>query len=239
MRFKEFYLTETPVAYDDETRSKVGFHDEESNTIWGHAPDKNAKVAEVEQWVSESIRKGILKSEGNHLGTGASRTCLYNNGKTAFKFNHNISRYGNQTAKEVSFYKKYGSKFSDVLVKILDYGKNWQIVEYAKPYTPGKFLDSTGCAYWQFSDFCNDIDQDEMLDMYKANKKNVSQAIKGVAKGKREASYLQVARSPILCRMIEFCLVSGSQYSDLHSGNIGFRGTDPIIIDFGLSKENS
>lgn len=235
MRFKQYYLLETPVAYDDETRAKIGKLDPESETIWGKAPSKNATNQEVQQWVNKAIKANIL--ENNVLGSGASRYCMYNTGKTVFKYNNSSKEFGNQIVEEMKIYREFGSKFSDVLVKIYDSGKNWQIAEAAiisKEFDRNKFQSSTGCSWTEFNSFCSNISQEYLEASYKEHHDNMHDAIISVGND-TDIPVSNLAKSKILQRMLEFCILSGSYFGDLHMHNIGFRGNNPIIIDFGFT----
>ena len=65
-------ITETPIAYDDETSKLIDKIEKKSMTYWGNAPPEKASVKEVLEWVDWAKKNKILGDEVRHfVGNGA------------------------------------------------------------------------------------------------------------------------------------------------------------------------
>lgn len=148
LTFKEHYLSEAPIMYDDNDKSQVrGRYDKDSGTFWDYGPDEDATVDEIATFVSRAMNNGTLPKE-QPIGNGSCRTVVANDRKTIFKYTYNPdAKYGEQTAQENSTYEKYGKKFLDVVPKMYNHGKHWSIQEFVGKFTEEKFLESTGVDY--------------------------------------------------------------------------------------------
>lgn len=227
MRFKDFYLTETPIAYDDETDKKVGKMHISSKTKWGFPPSVDASVKEVEEWVKEKIKMNILKDD--FLGTGSSRKAVFNDGKTIFKFNYGSQPWGNQTTYEVGVYEKYKNTYGDILAKILKSGKNWYIQEAAKFVDYDTFKKLTGVDAIVWLVFIKKVykkrtDLKEVLDQFKTKK--FSNDI-----------YKRISTSDVLVKIAKFCYTSKIDIGDLITSNLGMINNKLVIIDYGFSNK--
>ena len=237
-------INEAPIAYDDETSSLIGKTDKASKTKWTEAPPIKATIDEIIEWVIQAQKKGFISKD--ILGQGASRMCKMNDGKSVFKFNYdpNDKEFGNQTAYEVKFFKKWGSKFSDVLVQIYKSGDNWQIAEAVKPCTRAKFEDLTNIK-WDIFRFLTKIDRTKLKSMYK-KAGSIESLLYEIAKiaplafidRLSEKDYLKdFIKSKDIKRIIQCACETGLSLLDLHDGNLGFRGNNLVILDYGFDEK--
>ena len=247
MRFKDVYLFETPIAYDDETEAKVGTIDKETNTKWEKAPDANLTIPQLNNWFKEAVNRGILKDE--QLGKGATKICRFNeNLKTVFKYNHNLERYGNQIANEINAYKKYHSKFQSILPKFYKWGKHWVIQEYVKDVkgNPSEFQKVTGLPYVVWSDASYELYsfQQDFDNIPTKQVKSIREEIeKFVNRNYEKGSYDEKVISRILANknlyeIIEFCFKTKVSLNDMHQGNLGISPDKKVkVIDFGVRSD--
>lgn len=234
MRFKRFYLSETPAAYDDETTKKIGKRDDVTGTIWGEWPDEDASVAQVAKWVYDSIDNDILKDQ--FLGSGASRKVEFNDGKTVFKYNHDVEKFGNQTKVENEIYKKWGVKYKKFLPKIFKSGDNWQIIEFIDcKFTPEKFEKATGISFESWDRFTHLLNFRKLKDLYKENDNSVEKALNTVP-----AEIVKVIlSSKVIMEILDMCMITGINYFDFHKFNLGFKDGNLVIIDYGFGHNTS
>jgi len=244
-------ITEAPIAYDDETYSKIGKMDTKTKTKWGLAPNEYATMAEVKLWVKNSIKSNYLKPE--ILGSGVSKIVKINDDDTVFKFNYENKENGNQIIDENNIYKKFGKSFSDVIPKTYKSGNNWQIIEKIVPFNSSKaaaFKKDIGISiseWWPIGagaiNYLNAINVKKTEADIKYSLKNVESIVKKdktLNAKKLNAKVIKIftrmSESQKACRIFLFCLKSGADANDFHSENIGFRGDKVVVLDYGYKN---
>jgi hypothetical protein len=241
MRFKELYLMETPIAYDDETSEKVGTIDSISKTKWGKAPSPKIGLYDLKYWVNNAIHENILTDIT--LGTGATKICKFNEDeKTVFKYNWNLSSYGNQIAKEVKIYKKYSSKYESILPKFYKWGDHWLIQEYVEPlkYNESVFKKVTGIDWNEWDSYCSVFHLAQLSwNEFHHPKDTILSTIKSQMKNASESLIIKINKilnNKNLYKIIEFCFKTKVSINDMHEGNLAFTKNRKTIkiIDFGI-----
>ena len=250
-------ITETPIAFDDETESRIGKTDLKTNTAWGKVPSPKATAKEIMVWVQWAEDNGILKKKSTINNSGASRIVAFNDDKTVFKYNNGSNDYSNQTAVENKIYKKFGEKYAHLLPKIYKFGTNWQVVEKIDTkWNPADFKSKVGVPYQAWQTFIGDISTNWFLPFFIEAGKSAKKTLILLQDKKVWDKYYQsgnykfdddeikplincmklLAVCPKMCEIMEMCIDSGIDWSDLHDGNFGFRGNDLIIIDWGYTN---
>lgn len=231
-------ITETPIAYDDETRAKIGSRDLKTKTVWGKTPPVNANEYEIEEWIKNCQKKGILKQD-SYINAGSSRAIDFNDGKTVFKYNivHGFD-FGNQTDTENKIYKKFGSKWQHLLPTIYKSGINWQVVESVDcKFTNAKFKKATGVKWEDWEMFIDEIWVESLTENFIKAKKSAKKALVDLNKKLDDEYYgflIRISESPALCEMIEMCFDTGINWADFHDQNLGFKNGNLIIVDWGF-----
>lgn len=230
MRFKTFYMLETPVAYDDETTKKIGTMDMKSNTIWGKMPPKKATPLYIKTWVSDAIDDNILSDE--IVGTGVSRRVKFNDGKkTVFKYS-NSRDPAEQTKIENEIYEKYGDEYSRFLPKIYASGDNWQVIEFINKMTPEAFKKITGLSILEWMEFYKKISLNRLKEYYNKNIVNTLDILLdsySISEGLIE----KLKSSNVLCDLLDMCIKTGIDYTDFHIDNFGLRDNKLVVLDYG------
>lgn len=248
MSFREYLsnkLYETPIAYDDETDNlaSVGAFHSDSNTKWTKTPPENASIEEVAAWVK--LKESKNEIEYMDLGKGASKTAKMNDGKTVFKWNHDVTEHGDQIGREVEVYKKYYNKFKNVLPKFYKIGKNWLIQEFVQPvsvtnnYEVSEFKKITGV---DFSEFYGGYGLIKTLVLVKKDfymeygKGTFEEFIKYFLRnGGINQSFKKLLDNENIKELLKFSYETGVSMGDFHSENIGITPDGKIkIIDFGV-----
>lgn len=240
------YIYEKPLVYDDESETKLGKKDKKTGTIWGNLPPVDISYADLLLWVSEMRSKGILMS-GFH-GRGASREVTVNDGKTVFKFNHDVSLVGNQTAIENETYIQLKDKWGDCFPKIFAMGDNWSVQEKATvilDMSPFKKLLSKEA--FQTTDrkeidtklqrFCHDVLKGK-IDMYEYGSKQSYIEAKKYVDEKSKSDRYDLALHELLhikpFQRIFYCAFANGLLGDFRLGNIGMIGNRFVILDYGV-----
>lgn len=241
MRFKELYLMETPIAYDDETYAKIGTVDPKTKTKWGEAPPPKIKIDDLHDWVNNAVRENILTPV--KLGRGATKMCKFNEDeKNVFKYNWSLSSYGNQIASEVKIYKKYASKYEDIIPKFYKWGDHWVIQEYLTPLKDNEslFEKATGVKWKEWEDILSVFHfsqqswnrehhpKDTIRSTVKSEMKNVSESLTNRIN--------KILDNKNLYRIVEFCFKTKASVNDMHAGNLAITKDHKTIkvIDFGI-----
>lgn len=248
MSFRDYLsnkLYETPIAYDDETDdlASVGAFHSDTKTKWAKTPPENASLEEIAEWVKQ--KEWNKELEYMDIGKGKSKTAKMNDGKTVFKWNHDISEHGDQIAREVEVYKKYYNKFKNVLPKFYKIGKNWLIQEFVEPvsvtneYEVSEFKKITGV---DFSEFYGSFGLIMVLTFVKKDfymeygKGTFEEFIKYYLRnGSKNPSFKKLLENDNIKELLKFSYESDVSMGDFHSGNIGITPDGKIkIIDFGV-----
>lgn len=246
MRFKQLYLSEAPIAYDDETESKIGTIDPETNTKWGKTPPINIKLDQLKHWVEYAISEGILKDE--RLGAGMSKQCRFNdNPKTVFKYNYSLRSVGNQIKTEVSIFKKHYRNFSSVLPKFYKWGEHWVIQEYVKVVDDNiqAFQSATGIPFMVWNDSIQTLS--EIQSRYDKNsRKSIKAFIEECLKADYDPTDYSaktinaIIKNEKLFKIVEFCFKAKVDMGDMHRGNLGITTDNKIkVIDYGLRSDRN
>lgn len=260
----EKFIYEAPLVYDDETEEKLGDWDSESGSYWGELPKEHANTVEIEKFLKDCVVVGTIHPDAWDVNdkerSGASRTIAFNDGKTVFKYNYNVEKFGDQTANELYVYKKYYSQFKDVIPKIYKHGRNWMIVQKLNEWTEDRFWNATKikklvsgtsgnvwAAYMNtVMDILEYIPFDEFKKFVGKSPESVKEYIRdncGRKGGKIADSYtpfMQVlTNNKNVNRILEFCSVTGVDMGDLHTKNIMFDDKGNMMVsDFGLNTKH-
>lgn len=234
MRFKEYYLTETPVAYDMKTDVlvKKKMFDIKTKSKWKNTPPENSSITQVLDWINNASKNNILV--GDVVGGGSTRMIKMNDDKTIFKFNYK-SKSANQIVKEVEIYK-HSDKYDSILARIYKSGTNWYIQEAVDTKDiESKFESSTGVEFNVWKDFLDNkvSSKKSLFDTYYRLGASVENVIKYFAKTVNK-DYLDFLKSKALKDIIEFCIENKVEIGDLDERNIGFRGNNLVLLDWGL-----
>lgn len=231
MRFKEYYLLETPVAYDMKTDAlvKKKMFDISTKSQWKKTPFENATVAQVLNWV-----KSNNTLVGDIINNGSTRMIKMNDNKTIFKFNYK-EKSANQIVKEVDIYK-HSDKYDSILARIYKSGTNWYVQEAVDTKDiESKFEKSTGVSLEVWKDFLDNkvSSKKSLFDTYYRLGASIENVIKYFAKTVNK-DYLDFLKSKSLKDIIEFCIENKVEIGDLDERNIGFRGNNLVLLDWGL-----
>lgn len=237
------YITERPLAYDDETDAKIGTVDPNTNTKWGDLPPSNFTIEQVTQWVEQQIEDGVL--DGTMLGQGATRRVEYNDGTTVFKFNYSTD-IGNQTMDEVEHYYELKNQWGDCIPKIFAHGQNWSVQEQADEFD-SEYIKSLGVtSSFEFvalnrslRTLCELLAYDyegELTELLYKNKsfqkaKSVIEQVTG--KFFYAPALHELIWNPKFKRLLEFVIDNGFTW-DFRFQNLGVVKGKPVMIDYGI-----
>lgn len=231
-------LNETPIAYDDKTILKIGTKDSITKTKWGPAPPKNIGIDDLQDWVNDMIKNGVM--DFHTLGKGASKTCKYNDGKkTVFKYNYNTKTYGNQIAFEVKIYEKHFAKYSDIIPKFYMWGKHWVIQEYLESTNDNTklFEKVTNIPWYVWNNSLSGLqDCQESWNLRHHPKDTVKSFIKTEVSVRYRDNVEKILENKNLMTIIEFCFKTKARIFDMHEANLAVTKDRKTIkvIDFGI-----
>lgn len=244
--WKEFLqgLSEAPIVYDDETRGKVGTVDDASGLKWSEPPAKDASMEEVQEWVSIMVRRKVLNLA--NLGQGKSKIAKFNDNKTVFKWNHDVTEFGDQIEEELRIYRRFGKKYSDVLPVLYDSGDNWLIQELLVPVEDdyNEFERITGVPFYEFDEMKDQVNyawQDTLnmigkVSFDKFHKVFTDNFIRNTVGKQREVLWNKLWNNNNIKRIFMFGIDAKVSIADFHDGNVGMTKDGKIkVIDFGVT----
>lgn len=237
-------LVEAPIIYDDETRGKVGTVDDASGLKWSEPPAKDASMEEVQEWVSIMVRRKVLKLA--NLGQGKSKIAKFNDNKTVFKWNHDVTEFGDQIEEELRIYRRFGKKYSDVLPVLYDSGDNWLIQELLVPVEDdyNEFERITGVPFHEFDEMKDQVNyawQDTLnmigkVSFDKFHKVFTDNFIRNTVGKQREVLWNKLWNNNNIKRIFMFGIDAKVSIADFHDGNVGMTKDGKIkVIDFGVT----
>ena len=238
-------LYETPISYDDETDKKVGKIDKKTGTKWFVPPPENATLEEIGEFVKKMEQDKVLVYAD--LGSGKSKSAKLNDGKTVCKWNHETENFGNQIKQEVEVYRKFSSKYPDVLPKFYKWGTNWVIQELVEPVVKSNFVEKpafksiTGVDFKDFEKLADHFQYFRGRNIAANKRPNFDKFVKQVLEFLERADKREYANSVKLLNnsnirdLLKFSYESKVSSSDFHDENIGISKDKKIkILDFGV-----
>ena len=185
-------------------------------------------------------------------GKGSSREVYFNDGKTVFKFNWNISSLGNQTSIENSVYMSARDKFGDCFPKIYRMGEHWTVQERAKlireltilkPYLSAEAyaMGTLKDLDYRLQRFCKGVVTSAIdLSVY-WSKKNFNDAMEYVdqkiGKGLYDLAIHELLNVKSFKRIVQ-CAYTNAILKDFRLGNLGIIRGNFVIVDYGIADND-
>ena len=217
-----------PVIYDTTSKQKLGTVYSYTKTKWIYPPysDTRDNYRYINKWISKNEHNINITGMGM---TGASKTCYINDINTVFKYNDNLSRFGNQIKREIKIYTRFYTEFNKILPRIYSHGTFWMIEERLILLNKATFYKITKILYYRWKNLIHDI----KLPKYS---KHID--ILTILKNQIKKEHTWIYTNKNLLSIIYFCYKSGTEIEDMAIYNLGKtkKGNNIKIIDYGLKN---